>query len=372
MILSQERATLEKFFPGLDAALLNIPLLEMESRNNPAFQVFREFGGPGLLIPTEYAGLGASPLQAIRILRAIASRSPSLAVATTMHHITVVMTQVMITNQPGFALLERVARQNLYFASGFAEGQVGQNILASCMQVKETVDGLIISGSKKPCSLSRSMDLIAASVTLPAHEGDEDELVMVIIPASEPGVERYPFWETWPLAGTESDEVRLKEVYVPEECIYYMGKPGHLNSVQAQTFIWFELFISAAYLGIASALVERVFKDGKGIPSERVLLATEVEGAMAALEGLAYSIMNGEKDDKTVTKSLFVRYLVQRAIACVTTQAVEILGGMSFVKSSEVAYLLASVHALAFHPPSRLSISPALDKYLLGGTLSLM
>ncbi|WP_414573767.1 hypothetical protein [Nostoc sp. CCY 9925] len=151
-----------------------------------------------------------------------------------------------------------------------------------------------------------------------------------------------------------------------------MGKPGHLNSVQSQTFIWFELFISAAYLGIASALVERVLKDGKGIPSERVLLATEVEGAMAALEGLAYSIMNGEKDDKTVAKSLFVRYLVQRAIACVTTQAVEILGGMSFVKSSEVAYLLASVHALAFHPPSRLSISPALDKYFSGETLLLM
>jgi hypothetical protein len=84
-----------------------------------------------------------------------------------MHHITSVMIQEMITDQSGFSLIERVAKQNLYFSSGFAEGRTESNILESCMQVKSTDGGLIISGSKKPCTLSSSMDLMTASIIHP-------------------------------------------------------------------------------------------------------------------------------------------------------------------------------------------------------------
>jgi alkylation response protein AidB-like acyl-CoA dehydrogenase len=72
--------------PGLDEELAKIPLLEMEKPGNPAIKLFREHGGPGLLIPARYGGKGATQLQAVRLQRALASRSPSLAVATSMHH----------------------------------------------------------------------------------------------------------------------------------------------------------------------------------------------------------------------------------------------------------------------------------------------
>jgi alkylation response protein AidB-like acyl-CoA dehydrogenase len=87
--LRQERATLEKVLPGLDAALAGIPLMEMERPGNPSIPVFRQLGGPGLLIPAKLGGRGASPLEAARAQRAIASRAPSLAVATTMHQFTI-------------------------------------------------------------------------------------------------------------------------------------------------------------------------------------------------------------------------------------------------------------------------------------------
>src|SRR6516225_296554 len=87
--LKQERETLEKLLPGLDNALAAIPLLEMERPGNPSIPVYRELGGPGLLIPTRFGGRGASPLQAVRAQRAIACRAPSLADAKTMHHFTI-------------------------------------------------------------------------------------------------------------------------------------------------------------------------------------------------------------------------------------------------------------------------------------------
>ena len=92
---------------------------------------------------------------------------------------------------------------------------------------------------------------------------------------------------------------------------------------------------------------------------------------MSALQGLACSIANDEKRDDLVAQAIFVRYFVQNVIERVAMGAAELLGGMAFVKSPEVAYLLASARALAFHPPSRLSAGSGLDKYLFGEPLQI-
>ncbi|GAB1541899.1 acyl-CoA dehydrogenase family protein [Scytonema sp. NUACC21] len=368
MFLNRERATLQQIFPGLDEELQKLSLMKMECKNSPAIKLFREYGGPGLLIPIKYGGIGATLLQAIQIQRALGSRSPSLAVAVTMHHITTVMIQAMITDPSNFSLIERVAKQNLYFSSGFAEGRTNSNILESCMQVRVASGGLIISGCKKPCTLSTSMDLMTASVILPSQDGQTNELALAVISADDPGIERCSFWESSVLLGTESDEVKLHDVYVPEEYIYNMGDPSQLTFILAKTFTWFQMLASAAYLGIASTLVERTLIAKKGIATERVAIVTEIEGAMSALEGIAYSIMNAEQgeNESTVAQTLLVRYLIQATIERVTARSTEILGGIAFIKSFEIAYLFASAHALAFHPPSRLSVTSGLDKYLLG------
>ena len=168
-------------------------------------------------------------MEAVRIQRAIASRAPSLAIATTMHHFSVATIVEMIAQGSGtgfeWMLLEGIAKQNLYVASGFAEGRTGAGILSPNMQVKRTADGVTVSGSKKPCSLSASMDLLTASVSIPSKSGDGSELAVVIIPtANAPGIERRPFWTNSVLAGAESDEVVLHNV-TPLCQIAQMWKP---------------------------------------------------------------------------------------------------------------------------------------------------
>ena len=63
----------------------------------------------------------------------------------------------------------------------------------------------------------------------------------------------------------------------------------------------------------------------------------------------------------------FLLQVVER----VASRAAELLGGMAFVSSPDVACLLASTRALAFHQPSRLSAAAALDAYLEGQPLRL-
>jgi alkylation response protein AidB-like acyl-CoA dehydrogenase len=369
--LKQERLTLEEHLPGLDAALAGLPLMEMERLGNPAIPIFRQLGGPGLLVPTKFGGRGASPLQAARAQRAIACRAPSLAVATTMHHFTLASLMEIDPENPGLEgeLLEAVARGNLYVASGFAEGQPGTSIQKSALRMERTPAGIVLNGSKKPCSLSRSMDLF--TVSTPPLPGMDAGLAAAIIPANTPGIERRPFWASPVLAGAESDEVVLRDVCIAEDAFIPLGGSGRLNDVQDRGLLWFELLITASYVGMASALVERALASGRGGSGERVSLATETEGAMAALEGIARAMGAGERGNDDLARMLLVRYAVQGAVNRAASLAVELLGATAFIQSPEVAYLLAATRVLALHPPARLSAGKRLDAYLAGGSLVL-
>jgi alkylation response protein AidB-like acyl-CoA dehydrogenase len=370
--LRQERETLEKLLPGLDAALSAIPLMEMERPGNPSIPVYRELGGPGLLIPTQLGGRGASPLQAVRAQRAIACRAPSLAVATTMHHFTIATVLEANPDDPGqeAELLESVAQGNLYVASGFAEGRTGASIQTSALRLERGPGGIVLNGSKKPCSLSQSMDLF--TVSTPPLEGMDAGLAAVIIPADTPGLERRPFWQSPILAGAESDEVILRDVCVAAEDFFPLGGSGRQNSVQDRGFVWFELLSTASYLGMASALVERVLMSERAGATEQLSLATEVEGAMAALEGVAHAMRTGEEwGNDELARMLLVRYAVHGALDRAASLAVELLGGITFIRSPEVSYLLAAVHVLPLHPPPRLSAARSLNQYLLGNPLVL-
>ena len=364
--LQKERETLEQFLPGLDAKLEKLPLSIMEAPGSPALQLFREHGGPGLLVPAEYGGPGANALEIARIHRALGSRSPSLAIATNMHTCTVAAIPPCAATAE---LLQGIAHDNLYLASGFADGRTRTSVLLPDLKAEPTSAGWLLSGSKKPCSLSQSMDFLTASVLLPSPSGNGQELALATIPANAPGIEVKPFADKWVLAGSETNEVVLTRVEVSHDYISYFGNAEELNAAISQAFLVFELFVSACYLGTASALVERVFATGRGCPVERMSLGIEVEGAMASLEGSAHMIMMGYQDADAVAKSLFVRYSVQRAIERVAAHAAELLGGMSFMGSSDVATLFAASRALAFHPPSRLSVAAALDDYLMGQSL---
>src|SRR5690348_16968341 len=113
--LETERDVLARGLPGLDEALTAIPPGDLERRGSPGTAGFREAGGPGLLVPADLGGVGASPLEAVRVQRAIGARSPSLAVATTMHHFSVASLVAVSETNTGmdWMLLQAIAADSL-------------------------------------------------------------------------------------------------------------------------------------------------------------------------------------------------------------------------------------------------------------------
>lgn len=351
--LLDDRRTLEEFLPGFDARLASIPLVELEARDSDAIELFRDAGGPGLVVPRDLKGHGASPSAAIRVQRAIGSRSPSLAVATTMHHFSTASLIEVQRAERGFEwlLLQAIAEQGRLLASGFAEGVHGQGVFSPTMQARRVGGKFLVSGTKKPCSLSRSMDILTASVALTGEAGDpESGIAVALVPAGSPGLEVSDFWGNSVLAGAQSEAVTLTDVPVDADLVIGIDDAG---AMQIASFLWFELLITASYIGMASSLVERVIAAGRGDPGLRTAMVADLESAMASLDAAAQRMEEGDRSESLLLRTLLHRYAAQDAISRSVALAVEQLGGMAFIGGEEVSYFAASSRALAFHPPQR-------------------
>lgn len=374
-LLEDERETLEQFLPGLDAKLAAMPFAELESRDSKGIQAFRECGGTGLLVPKEHRGLGASPIDAMRVQRAIGARSPSLAVATAMHQFSTATMLELWKLEHGleWMLLQAIGEGKLLLSSGFAEGVHGQGVLRPTMVAHRNDDGgIVISGAKKPCSLSHSMDLLTASVVIKSDSpGEPDEFAVAMVPANAAGVTVEPFWGTRVLAGAESDAVILTDVTVEKELVVGMGsgEDDTLDRVETPGFIWFSLLITSCYLGMATALAERVIDDGGKDAGLRVGIAMELEAATAGLEGIAFRLDAGESSSDLLTRALLCRYAAQDAIGRAVATAVALNGGTDFVRDDEVSYFAQASQALVFHPPARMRNGSKLATAVTGGEL---
>jgi alkylation response protein AidB-like acyl-CoA dehydrogenase len=369
IFLERERAVLESLLPGLDKRLAEVPFERLESKDGPAIDLFRDAGGPGLLVPREVGGLGATPVDAISVQRALGSRCPSLAVATTMHHFSVASLVAVARLGEGFEprLLEEIAIGRKLLASGFAEGVHAQGVFSPTMRARRNGDGLLVSGEKKPCSLSRSMDLLTASVVIESDGSGDEEFAVAVIPAGAPGITVTPFWGASVLAGTQSDAVVLTNVAVDPGMVVRSrdGSTADFGGTQVSSCIWFELLITASYLGIASTLAERLLEAQTGDLAQQAAAVIELEAAMASLDSVARRVMDGQS--ALLPTTLACRYACQDAITRAVAITVEQLGGMAFVSSGEVGYLAAASHALAFHPPPRTRTAPALAEAFKAG-----
>ncbi|WP_444993868.1 hypothetical protein [Aliikangiella sp. IMCC44359] len=369
--LRQEQAVLEKYLPNFIEKIDSLSLLEMEGTASPVIKLFKENHGPKLVIPKQYGGHGATAVELVRFQRMIGSISPSLAIASNMHHFSVATLVEMAKNVNGmeWMILEAIAKENLLVASAFAEGRAGSNILEPFLELTPSENGgYYVSGSKKPCSLSHSMDLLTFSAILP-DANNEKKIGVVLVASDVDGIKRKEFWGSDLFKASESEEIILDKVHIHEQLVSYAGNLGELDDVQTRGFIWFELLLCASYVGILSGLVKRVLLLDHYQDEDVAEVLYETETATSALEGLAVAIENQEKNESLLSRSLHIRYAIQRATERASARAVELLGGMQYIQNPEISYLYSAVRALAFHPPSRYRMTKNLVNYMKGQPL---
>lgn len=103
-----------------------------------------------------------------------------------------------------------------------------------------------------------------------------------------------------------------------------------------------------------------------------VYVSSKLECGAHILQALAQQFdANESNQNDLLGHILLARYQIQEILELASCRSVEVLGGMRFISDPEISYLLAATKAIAFHPPSRTSMTLNLAKWIRGEELTI-
>lgn len=226
----------------------------------------RAAGLPAFVVPERFGGWGATLLDTLMMLEALAQGDGSTALNVTMHF-QVLGSAVESRTWPP-ALLEEVCRaaveRGALINSIATEPELGSpsrggkpKTTATPVTEGQEVTGWLLRGRKSFASMSPALDYMI----IPAHVLDgSDAVARFLVPLNEATRPRLEIVETWDALGmrsTGSHDIILHDLCVPAGSILEResessgkeGKGGRGGTVNA----WFMLGVSAVYLGVAQA-----------------------------------------------------------------------------------------------------------------------
>lgn len=211
------------------------------------FQDLKNHNFLSLTIPKEYGGKGLNLLEFLTIQEHLAEGDAPTALSLGWHLGTLLeAAENRHWSGNSFAELSRkVVEQKALINLAQTEratGSPSRGGMPTTSAIKKA-DGWLINGNKAFTSMAEALDfsVITATISGTNHKG------FFLVNHQEEGVFVKETWDSISMRGTKSDDLLLKDVYVPEENLLFIedGK----NSIPKG---WY-LQVPAVYLGIARA-----------------------------------------------------------------------------------------------------------------------
>ncbi|WP_225098611.1 acyl-CoA dehydrogenase family protein [Streptomyces sp. CoH27] len=353
-VVADARAGLEAVAEGLFAALSARPAEEHEQDAGPAFAALKRTRATALLIPRECAGTGASAADAVRFQLALGTLAPAAAVATTMHHykIAALARVARSGDERAAAILKDLGAGAGLLASGGAESTPGRDLRTlGSWAVRDGGDWLV-TGLKRPCSLSTSMDVLSLMAELRAPDGTPEGYAQVFVPAGAEGLDREPFWTSPVFRAAESHAVRLTGVRVGDDRVFPLrGESGRRFATDCYT--WFQLLIGAAYLGVARCLATATPADRRAGSARWTQGFDGLRRLEAGLLDAARAVDAGRPAADQLNLAVRARDRIEDELGALGGLLLRAAGGAGFARTAFPTLLAGALHAVAFHPPQR-------------------
>ena len=121
--------------PELADKLEALGLLAAEDPATSVVGLWKEHDGPRLTAPKDLGGLGATCVETLELQRGVGYLSPSLAAATTMHHLSVagLADFAETADEETVGLIKSLIENRTVFASGFSEGTIAGSVFRPTM-----------------------------------------------------------------------------------------------------------------------------------------------------------------------------------------------------------------------------------------------
>lgn len=335
-------------------------------------------------LPIELGGGGLNLFETGRRQRLLARYAPATALASCMHlYWTGGAADLHRQGHDGLGSVIDGALAGEIFASGHAEAGNDVPVVLSTTNAEQVPGGYRITGRKHFGSLGPVWTQIgfhAMDVSNPAGP----EIVHGFIRRSDPGVSVIDNWDTIAMRASQSHDVALQSVFVPNERIVAKLPAGSSDEpVTATAFFWALTLISNVYVGIAERAIELAVEsltsktsialDGRTLANNPMLqhqvadMWIAVEGARSSLDMLATEWVNRvDHGPAWQMKIGSAKYRTSQVVRAVLDTAMEVTGGGAIRSDHELSRLLRDSRAVAYHPPSAAIAHESIGKAVLG------
>ncbi|CAA2136490.1 acyl-CoA dehydrogenase family protein [Methylobacterium bullatum] len=208
----------------------------------------------GMQIPMQFGGESASLSQIAEVCFTLSQACSAAAMVFAMHQIKVAsLVSHGLDSEWHCSLMERVARDQLLFASATTEGGIGGDLRNSLCAVETAGDVFHFAKDATVISYGAHADVILATGRRHPEAASSDQ-VLVALMKGQMSLERTSTWDTLGMRGTCSDGFKLEARDVPVAQIL----PKPFAEIAAQSMLaWSHLLWSSVWFGIASHALDR-------------------------------------------------------------------------------------------------------------------
>jgi alkylation response protein AidB-like acyl-CoA dehydrogenase len=223
------------------------------------YDELRESGYLTLTVPTELGGGGAGLYDLVLAQERLAMGDGSTALAVNMH-VSPIGQWASIWRTTGDERLERVLRRvaagEVVWASLTAEAGVANNLMDARTAATKVEGGFRISGHKIFCTNS----VVATNFSFSARYDDPEtgpRLGLFQASKEDEGFEFVPTWDTLGMRGTQSNDLKIEDAFLPDAALVHSLPVNHLDAtILRSVFCWAMPTFGCVYLGIAAGAME--------------------------------------------------------------------------------------------------------------------
>lgn len=317
----------------------------------------KKAGMLGLMVPESHGGMGADFYQYTRAAGRLAQGCGSTAVSFNMHNIVMGALAEADLSTIGGSLGQRMkafqdwafgeAINNKVFAAALTEPNVGFHPGSLTTSYKKVDGGYLLNGKKSFVSMSGFADYyVVAAVPEVQPGGDVPSVSWLVLSKDDPGITIEEMWNTMGMRGTVSNNMYLKDVFIPKQRLFLSFEGLVLNKLAREPHFVVGGF-TACYFGIIEAIYNFTIKHQqkrKVAGGDTLLIRNEtvqtrmgemsvlVEAARELVYSAARLVVSNPGEQETNAAIHRAKYFVSEMGPQIASMAVRACGGGTISK----------------------------------------
>lgn len=208
-----------------------------------------EMGLMGLRVPEEHGGLDCPNLPYAHIIRELAYASPSVAVTIAVHSMVCEVVNEFACAEVKREILPRLAQPGNLSAFAISEPDAGSDPASARTRADQVDGGYLLNGTK----MWVTNGITGRWFVVLARTGAE-EFSTLLLDAHSDGVERRMIHGKMGIRGSETAEMSLENVFVPDQ--HLLGEPGWGMRIALSALDGGRIGIACQAVGIAAACID--------------------------------------------------------------------------------------------------------------------